>query len=257
MNSIFLNPLKDAIFVFGSNLKGIHDKGGASLAAKYYGAQSGQGEGFAGQSYALPIKDNSLDTLSLSEVNMHVKNFLAYAKERRDAFFMVTRIGCGMGGFSDDQIAPMFNKVPNNVWLPGKWLLKLNHLDRARLIVDGTPEYADISHIEHTLIEDTKFWNRKFELITSNEPGPGAIAAKWCRRDDLPWTPIPADTNKFGIDAEKIRNFQMTWYATHLIAYWDEVSPNTKHLVEHAQNEGLRVKVNKIMSHEAQLELVG
>lgn len=257
MSSIFTNPLKDAIFVFGSNLHGHHSKGAAAFAVKHYGAQNGCGEGFSGQSYALPTKDENMRTLSISEVNLKVRNFLAFARERRELFFMVTRVGCGLAGFTDEQIAPLFNKVPPNVWLPGKWLLKLNHLDRARLIVDGDIGAFDVAKIESLLVEDTKFWNRKFEIITSNNGGVGEIAAKWGRSNDIPWTPFPADVDKFGADAEKIKNLQIAWYATHLIAYWDNISENTKNLIDNAEHEGLRVKINKVISREAQLELVG
>ena len=254
MKKIVINPLKDAIFVFGSNLAGLHNKGLSELALRHYGARHGLGVGFSGQSYALPTHDNNLNALPLGTIHAYIKNFLLYAKEHRNLFFMVNRLSFGS---NDDDIAMLFNRVPDNVWLPGKWLLKLNHLDRARLLVEGDKIFNDRSFIESTLIENTKFWNRKFELITGNTVGPGTIAEEWCRKEGLPWTPFTSDIDKFGEYAEKVKHFQMAWYATHLIAYWDGESTEMKHLIEHASIEGLRVKVHPVMSHVNKLGLVG
>ena len=257
MDSIFINTLSNAVFVYGSDFNGSTNSGAAMFAHKYYGAQQGIGDGPNGQSYALPIKNEASRNLSLQDINYNVRNFIAYAKERRDLFFMVTRIGCGVGGYDDNTIAPMFNKVPDNVWLPGKWLMLLNHLDRARLIVEGSEEYTDTSHIEHVLNNDTKFWNRKFEIVTSDKSNVSKIASSWCRRNELPWTPIVSNPDKFGNDAEKVRNLQMSWYATHLIAYHDNLDANTEHIIKCANNEGLRTKICNIMNATQKMEFVG
>lgn len=45
------------IFVFGSNLSGIHGAGAAHFAMQKMGAIYGQGQGLQGQSYALPTKE--------------------------------------------------------------------------------------------------------------------------------------------------------------------------------------------------------
>jgi len=106
------------IFVFGSNLLGIHGAGAALHARDTYGAKMGVGEGPTGYAYALPTCSAPGEPLPLEQVRVHVARFLDYAREHHLDQFQVTRVGCGYAGFTDDQIAPMFFHAPDNVWLP-------------------------------------------------------------------------------------------------------------------------------------------
>ncbi len=103
------------IFVFGSNLAGRHGKGAALTAVKDYGAIYGHGEGPQGWAYAIPTKDWDLKTLPLGDIQTYVERFLSYAREHPELQFKVTRIGCGLAGYSDQQIAPFFRGAPANV----------------------------------------------------------------------------------------------------------------------------------------------
>jgi hypothetical protein len=120
MDKVFI-PGPDHIFVFGSNRAGIHGAGAARDALLYYGALKGLGEGLQGHSYAIPTKDEYLRTLPLEEVKKHVDRFIVAANCRKDLRFFVTRIGCGLAGFTDDQIAPLFRDAPVNCELPEGW----------------------------------------------------------------------------------------------------------------------------------------
>lgn len=110
-----------AIFVFGSNLAGRHGKGAALFAKRNYGAEYGKGVGRTGNSYAIPTKDSRLCTLPLSTIKSYVDSFLIYAKKNSDLTFVVTRVGCGLAGYSDKDIAPMFADAPENCELPEEW----------------------------------------------------------------------------------------------------------------------------------------
>lgn len=110
-----------AIFVFGSNLAGRHGAGAALFARQYHGAIYGQGIGLQGGSYAIPTKDRNIKTLPLTEISKYVDEFLAFAKSRSDLEFFVTRIGCGLAGYKDKDIAPMFKNKTSNVKLPEGW----------------------------------------------------------------------------------------------------------------------------------------
>ncbi len=110
------------IFVFGSNLAGIHGAGAALSARKHWGAIIGQGTGLQGSSYAIPTKDERIKTLPLHEIRSHVETFLAFAAAHPEFEFIMTRIGCGLAGYKDKDIAPMFAKVPSNVILPSEWV---------------------------------------------------------------------------------------------------------------------------------------
>lgn len=103
-------------FVFGSNEAGRHGKGAALCAKQYFGAIYGQGHGEQGNSYALATKDASLHSLSLDEIRENVRIFLQHAKNHPHKIFAVSRVGCGLAGYKDEDIAPMFKGSPSNVY---------------------------------------------------------------------------------------------------------------------------------------------
>lgn len=106
------------IFVFGSNLRGMHGGGAAYVAYRKFGAIMGQGVGLQGQSYAIPTMQGGVET-----IKPYVDEFIAFAKEHPELTFLVTRIGCGIAGFSDLEISPLFEKAHNvqNIVLPQGW----------------------------------------------------------------------------------------------------------------------------------------
>lgn len=109
------------IFVFGSNLAGRHGAGAALDARRYHGAVYGVGEGLMGNAYAIPTKDRQLKSRSLDEIRASVETFLAFARETPELTYQVTRIGCGLAGYKDHEIGPLFAKAPANCELPVNW----------------------------------------------------------------------------------------------------------------------------------------
>lgn len=110
------------IFVFGSNLGGIHGAGAARYAHQYRGAVMGVGIGRTGSSYAIPTKDASIRySLPLREIQGYVNTFITYAYNNPDLDFKVTQIGCGLAGFTKEQIAPMFEDAPKNCFFDRAW----------------------------------------------------------------------------------------------------------------------------------------
>lgn len=107
------------IFVFGSNALGYHTGGASGTARKKFGAVWGQPEGLQGQSYAIPV-DYGKDVRKDAEVKAAVDRFIAFAKEHEDLFFFVTRVGCGIAGYYDDEMAQYFKAALDlkNVSLP-------------------------------------------------------------------------------------------------------------------------------------------
>lgn len=109
------------IFVFGSNLAGRHGKGAALCAYRQHGAIYGRGVGLQRDSYAIPTKGLKLEVLPLGEIAEHVRVFLAFASNNPQLVFNVTKIGCGLAGYKEEQIAPMFQDAPINCILPDGW----------------------------------------------------------------------------------------------------------------------------------------
>jgi hypothetical protein len=115
-------PEAGQVFVFGSNLSGLHGAGAARAAHQRYGAVLGVGEGPTGQSYALPtVRKNITGPLPLPEIQAAVERFLTYAHHNPELSFLVTRVGCVLAGYSDADIAPMFRDAPMNCSLPETW----------------------------------------------------------------------------------------------------------------------------------------
>lgn len=111
-----LNP--NEIFVFGSNLAGAHGGGAARIVYESFGAEWGVGVGITGQCYAIPTMQGGVDT-----IRPYVDDFILYAGQHPELLFFVTRIGCGIAGFTDEQIAPLFKAAVamENVALPEGW----------------------------------------------------------------------------------------------------------------------------------------
>ena len=103
-------------FVFGSNEAGRHGKGAALYAKKHFGAIYGQGHGEQGRSYAIATKDTSLRSLPLDTIAENVRIFIQHAKNHPHKQWAVSRIGCGLAGYKDEQIAPLFKGHPQNIY---------------------------------------------------------------------------------------------------------------------------------------------
>ena len=109
----------DEIFVFGSNLEGLHGGGAALLAYERFGAIWGQGTGLQGKSYGIPTMHGGVDAIA-----PYVDEFIAFAREHRELKFLVTEIGCGIAGFTVEEMAPLFKGAMDeeNIYLPQRFI---------------------------------------------------------------------------------------------------------------------------------------
>lgn len=109
------------IFVFGSNLAGRHGAGAAQAARLHYGAVQGIGIGPVGRSYAIPTKDEKIESLPLDVVRQYVDEFIDYTVKHPELEFFITRVGCGLAGNKDSDIAPMFKGCGDNCSFAEEW----------------------------------------------------------------------------------------------------------------------------------------
>ncbi|MBQ9821079.1 MAG: hypothetical protein IJM58_03060 [Muribaculaceae bacterium] len=120
----WIKELKEnEVFVFGSNLGGFHAGGAARVAVDKFGAVWGQGVGLQGQSYAIPTMHGGVDV-----IKPYVDEFIAFAREHRELKFLVTPIGCGIAGFTVEEIAPLFADAidDENILLPEDFVKEIN-----------------------------------------------------------------------------------------------------------------------------------
>ena len=115
-----ITELKDnEIFVFGSNLEGRHGGGAALLAYRKWGAVWGQGVGLQGQCYGIPTMHGGPE-----KIKPYVDEFIEFARNHKELNFLVTEIGCGIAGFSPEDIAPLFAEAIDveNIYLPERFV---------------------------------------------------------------------------------------------------------------------------------------
>lgn len=110
---------ENEIFVFGSNLEGRHGGGAALLAYRKWGAVWGQGVGLQGQCYGIPTMHGGPE-----KIKPYVDEFIEFARNHKELKFLVTEIGCGIAGFSPEDIAPLFVQAIDveNIYLPKRFV---------------------------------------------------------------------------------------------------------------------------------------
>lgn len=236
-------PSSNWIFVFGSNLASRHGAGAALTAARFYGASAWVAEGLHGRSYGLPTKDAQLQTLPLDRIEQSARTFLAFARSRPDLAFQLTRVGCGLAGYRDEQIAPLFRGAPDNVLLPCRWLTPRP----LRIIIAGGREFDDAAYLRSTVDRLlSTLAPQEIEIVSGMARGADKLGWDYAGERGLRRTPFPADwKNLPRFAAGFLRNEVMAWYSSHLIAFWDGKSRGTAHMIELARREGLQLRVVK------------
>ena len=131
---------ENEIFVFGSNIRGMHGGGAARAAFNHFGAEWGVGEGLTGRCYALPTMEGGVDYIAGK-----VQNFLQCARQHPELKFFVTRIACGIAGFTDSEIGPLFKDAIDmeNVILPREFVEEIEREDDEDEDIKDKRQYDD------------------------------------------------------------------------------------------------------------------
>jgi hypothetical protein len=232
------------VFVFGSNKQGIHGAGAALFAKQRKGAVTGCVEGLQGQCYAIPTKITPYQTDSLDNVALAVERFKSFARENPQLRFQVTRIGCGLAGFNDSDIEPMFADAPPNCYLPGVWH-KRRGMETSRIIIAGSRALEDMpySDFAETVAGFIGNLSGGVEVVSGTARGPDTMGERYARENGIKCVRFPAKWDLYGKAAGMIRNQMMSWYGTHLLAFHDGSSFGTKAMIEMAKKDGLVVTV--------------
>jgi hypothetical protein len=175
--------------------------------------------------------------------------------------FKVVRVGCNNSGFTDDQVAPLFDDAPENCLLPGVWLHRRDP-NIVRLVIAGSRDACMLppnpGYKRSYILDPDKYaWAKgMIEATISRMPNPEAIevicglatggdqvGGVWGRERRLVVHGFEAEWDKYGAKAGFMRNTDMGWYGTHLIALTLGETPGTKQMIELAQSGGLRTRI--------------
>jgi len=242
----------EPVFVFGANLAGRHGRGSARSAMQHHGAQPGVGRGPTGNAYAIPTKSETLNILPLEAILEGLEAFKAHARQASHIHFQLTRIGCGLANTEDDRepdIREACLDAPPNVLLPGTWEA-LRQPDIVRLIVAGTRTFKDYQHLERTLdklLANLMKQGKTIEIVSGGARGADLLGELYAINRGLALRRIPAEWERFGKAAGHIRNQKMSWYGTHLAAFWDGESGGTKNMISTARQDGLATRVLSLL----------
>lgn len=155
-----VNLNENEIFVFGSNEAGIHGAGAARIAFLKFGAEMGLGNGLSGNSYAIPTKDRNVRTLPLDKVKSYIDEFIGFVLKHQNLTFYLTKIGCGLAGFTIEEIKNIFWEVieeyrtesskeqylPSNLIIPKEF--DLNQIREKRYKMGFDPAYGEDYSVE-------------------------------------------------------------------------------------------------------------
>lgn len=245
-------------YVFGSNQAGRHGKGSAEYAKQVFGAIPGQGEGPQGSAYAIPTKNSNLQTLSLDHVLDDVQRFLGHARKNPDTDFLVTRIGCGLAGYREEHISPLFALAPNNCLLPGGWRdTELANYD-IRIMVCGSRNLQNKALVFDKLDQLlNRFSDENILVIAGGANGADTFAVNWAKDQGIDYREVPADWDDMTVPcaiprkngrgraynarAGYNRNVKMLSMASHIVGFWDGQSTGTRHSLEKGKQIGIPV----------------
>ncbi len=152
--SIIQSLPEHTVFVFGSNMAGKHLGGAAKTALHYFGAMMGVGRGWSGQSYAIPTMNEHLQQMPLSQIQHYVDDFKIYSKNHPKNTYFLTSIGCGVAGYTVEEIAPMFKGISKNVIFPNSF---------RPFVEKALPKLT--SHALHSIFQDRLIFSDADETV--------------------------------------------------------------------------------------------
>jgi len=222
------------VFVYGSNRMGINGKG----------AVKGVARGLNGNAYAIPTKDEQLSTLPINAIREEVDQFIDHARRHPEVSFLLTRIGCGLAGYTDQDIAPFFKHASANIMQPGLWLT-LNHaIDEKRIIVAGGRDFKDYAYLSRKL--DKLLGNldpKSIVIVSGGATGADTLGERYCIERGYRLRRFPAEWESLGKPAGHLRNQLMAHFATHLVAFWDGMSRGTGSMISIGEGCQLNTRV--------------
>lgn len=119
-----------------------------------------------------------------------------------------------------------------------------------RVIVAGSRDFTDKDFLTHILDTVFKHWNEDVTIISGTARGADQLGEQYAVEHNLPVERYPADWITHGKSAGYKRNVTMAENADTLIAFWDQRSKGTKHMIDIAQKHKLLVYICNVSKGE-------
>lgn len=229
-------PLDSELFVFGSNLQGVHGAGAAKEAVQRYGALRGKGRGMHGQSYAIPTRTivmsgeggSHFETLPLEFIKKEVQLFVQFTHEHPELSFFVTPIGTGLAGYPHADIAPLFKEAKNcRFSLEWKDFLEVKDLTTGSLIIAGSRSIDDVELVRRAL---SRIPFKPTQIVSGRARGVDRCGEVVAKELGIPVKHFVPNWDKEGKRAGYLRNSDMGIYADAGLLLWDGSSNGTVHM---------------------------
>lgn len=250
----------ETIFVFGSNLSGVHGAGAANYAWKWRQAERGVGVGMTGQCYALPTKGEYIPKSKLAEfepiswerICEEADRFLAYAMANPELTFQLTRVGCGLAHYTDQEMALLFQRALKNVLLPGVWRVLLTPSSYRALVVAGSRTLLDEKQTFPLIdaeVSRLQAAGHKVVIVSGGARGPDTHGERYAEKKGLKCARfIPEWNGPRGKAAGMLRNQTMAWFGSNALCLLDDAAEcrGTKAMIKLARESRLEVTVRAL-----------
>ncbi|MBI2803336.1 MAG: hypothetical protein HYX63_24225 [Gammaproteobacteria bacterium] len=237
----------EPVFVFGTNVAGVHDEGTAVAATRFHGATAGVWNGMAGNSYAIPYRSSDRKLLGAKHLSEYVATFLEFAKSHPATIFRVARFGCEKDAYLDRDMAPLFRNAPSNCAIPALWQREIGRLDTSNIIIyDPLIRLANAewrTHLKAYLAINLPLWGtEKYQLLSiSNTRGVSAIP-QTAEEYGCKYREIKANKAYYKEHTEQASEMLTVWHGTHLINITDPdqtTLPSHVRILTSATRDGL------------------
>ena len=111
-----------------------------------------------------------------------------------------------------------------------------------KLIVAGGRDFDDYQLLKNKL--DKLLQNKtEVEIVCGKAKGADTLGERYAKEKGYLVKEFPAQWDKFGKRAGYLRNEEMAKYADACVAFWDEKSRGTKHMIDLAKKHKLKIRV--------------
>lgn len=111
-----------------------------------------------------------------------------------------------------------------------------------KVIIAGGRDFKDYNRLKE-VCDKILINQNKIEIVSGTAGGADTLGERYAQEKGYEVKKFPAKWDEYGKKAGYLRNQEMGEYADGLIAFWDGQSKGTKHMIDIANKNGLKVRV--------------